>query len=516
MIAMMELPMRIDGKRKIWWTVAMMTLIAWTSSSVMGHAMLVRSQPAAKAALKEPPKNVQLWFSEELESQFSSIVVTDQNGNRVDKNDTSPGDNKKSLQVSLENLVGGTYTVEWKALATDQHMMKGKFTFTVAASTAAGTQTPAQQATASNAASTPAQTLTTESSESMQESSSTWAQSIVRWVQYLAMIGLFGGFAFYLAVLVPVIRQVRTGVDSSNKDIVRFSEQRILLFLWFSVALLFIASLIALVQQAASVFDKPIADALSPSVLGQVLTKTGYGGAWILQIVATAAFPIILLFLGIRTKSGRIENKILWWIGLLIGAVLLLAPSWTGHTKAAANDFRLAVFADWLHIVAGGFWVGGLFHLALTGLPARSRLDSTSRGYYIDRIIRRFTQVAIPSVGVLVIAGSYNTWIHVESLRAFWSTSYGRTLLIKLALVGIMLVLGGLNTFHFGKKVGQVYQADTSRLQTLERGFRRSVSTEAVIGVVVLFVTAVLVFLTPPRSHPQVAKNGTQIIEQRR
>ena len=505
----------MDAKRKARLILAVIALVTWASPSVMGHAMLVRSQPPAKAVLKEPPKNVQLWFSEELEVQFSSIVVTDQNGKRVDRNDTSPIDTKKTIQVSLEDLAGGTYTVDWKALATDQHTMKGKFTFTVAANTSAASQTPMPKAKASNAAA-PSPTASTGSGESMQESSSTWAQSIVRWFQYLAMICLFGGFAFYVSVFAPVIRQVPTSAKTSIKEIVRFSERRILLLLWASVVLLLITSFIALVQQAASVFDKSLAAALSPSVLGQVLTQTGYGGAWILQIITTVALAIILVILGIRIKNGRNETRLVWWIGLVIGAVLLVAPSWTGHAKAAANDFSLAVFSDWLHIVAGSFWVGALFHLALTGLPARLLLDSGNRRTYIAVTIKCFTQVAIPSVAVLVIAGLYNTWVHVESFRAFWTTSYGKTLLLKLGLVAIMLGLGGLNTFHFGKKVRQVSKADTDRLQTLERGFRRSVSSEAVIGVVVLLVTAVLVFLTPPRSHSQVAVNDTHFVEKGR
>lgn len=507
----------MDRTRRTHWVLLVVLLMASTSPRVFGHAMLVRSQPSAKATLKEPPKNVQLWFSEELEVQFSSIVVTDQNGKRVDRNDISPGESKKSLQISLEDLSGGVYTVEWKALSTDEHTMKGKFSFTVATNAATATQTPQPQRTAANATPAPSQLPagTPESSESMQASSSSWAQSIVRWFQYLAMITLFGGFAFYLTVLAPAIKYVRT--DSLRKEITQFSERRILLCLWLSVLLLLVTSLIALVQQASLVFDKTVGEALSPSILIQVLTKTGYGGAWFLQIIATAAFLIILFLLGLRTKKGRSESgRLRWWIGLVAGGVLLVAPSWTGHAAAAAKDFRLAVFTDWLHIVAGGFWVGALFHLALTGVPARSLLDSSERGPYVAQIIRRFTQVAIPSVVVLVIAGLYNTWVHIESFQAFGSTVYGRTLLIKLALVGVMLVLGGLNTFHFGKKVAQVSKVKGDSLGNLERGFRRSVSAEAAIGVVVLLVTAILVFLTPARSHPQTASNETQIIQPRR
>ena len=59
-------------------------------------------------------------------------TVTDQSGERVDKNNATVGEGNKKLQIDLEDLESGAYTVDWKTLATDQHTMKGKFTFKVA------------------------------------------------------------------------------------------------------------------------------------------------------------------------------------------------------------------------------------------------------------------------------------------------------------------------------------------------------------------------------------------------
>lgn len=502
-----------------------LVLVLAVVPAVFAHAKLLRSQPFARATLKEAPKSIELWFSEELESKFSSIVVTDQSGKHVDKNDVGLAEENKKMQISLEDLPSGTYTVDWKALSTDQHTMKGKFTFTITANPAPATQTPPPQGAINNVTPRPAQTqqsATSESSESMQESSSSWMQSVVRWFSYLAMMTLFGGFAFYLTVLAPVLRQIRAGADTRRDEAIRFSERRTVLLSWISVALIFLTSVVALVQQASAVFDRTIAEALSPSLLTQVLTKTGYGGAWFLQLIATAAFPIVLVLLSLRTKKRRPEKgEALWWIGLIAGVILLVAPSWTGHAAAAGKDFRLAVVTDWLHIVAGGFWVGGLFQLGLTALPALFRLDSSVRTRVLGQLIGRFTQIAIPIVVLLVLAGLYNTWVHIESFQAFWSTAYGRTLLVKLVLVGIMLVLGGLNNFHFGKKLARLAEpgvvgSEVNTQRTLERGFNRSVFVEAVFGVAVLLVTAILVFLTPARSHPQLASNEPTSVQQSR
>jgi len=225
-------------------------MVCW--SGALAHAKLVRSQPAANAPLKKAPKIVELWFSEELEHTMSGVTVTDQNGKRVDKNNATVAEGNKKLQIDLEDLGSGTYTVEWKALATDQHIMKGKFTFTVAlaekeANTPTPTQAP-QQTTEQPAQTVPVAPQTAESTE---ESGSTWMMSLIRWLQYLAMISLVGGFAFRLLVLGPVLGANGGSVSVAGKtDALTLSQRRILLLSWSGAVLLMITTLIALVQQA--------------------------------------------------------------------------------------------------------------------------------------------------------------------------------------------------------------------------------------------------------------------------
>jgi copper transport protein len=479
-------------------------------SSAFGHARLVRSRPEANSTLEQAPKSIELWFSEELESTISTIIVTDQDGKHVDKNNLTLAEGNRKLQIDLEELGSGTYTVEWKALSTDQHTMKGKFTFNVAlAETAANISTPTQPSSQTTKQPTQKQSASRQSAESTEESGSTWMMSFVRWLQYLAMMSLVGGFAFRLLVLGPALRADGGTVSVAGKsDALALSQRRILLLSWSSAVLLIITTFLALVQQASAVFDKTVGESLSPSILGQVLTKTGYGRPWLLQVGTAFALVIILFLLGRSLKQARAkEHRTLWWTALLVGVVLLVAPSWSGHSAAAIKDFRLAVVSDWLHLVAGAFWVGGLVHLALTIGPVLRGFDKRERPGMLHRIIRLFTRVAIPTVMLLALAGLYNTWVHVESLGALWSTAYGRTLLLKLMLVTLMLALGGLHNFHFGKKAARLSESKEGDIAVkehskLEQRFSRSVILEAALGVAVLLVTAILVFQTPARGHP--------------
>lgn len=482
----------------------------------LGHAKLIRSQPKAKESLSQAPKFIELWFSEELEAGLNTIEVKNQQGTRVDRGEVTLSEGNKKAQVELGELTPGVYTVVWKTLSADQHAIRGKFTFSVAAPTA--TPTSGTPGTGQTATGTPMPAMSPEEDQGEQIS---WGQTLVRWLSYLAMMTLFGGFAFRSLVLAPSFRRALDGAERTQARAA--SERRGLILLWASVILLAMTSLVALVLQASAVFDKSLAESISPSLLARVLT-TGYGGSWSLQVISVGAIGIILLLLTRRAKRNPSrEHSGLWWAGLVASGALLIAPSWTGHTVASAKDFRLAVFSDWLHLLAGGFWVGGLFHLALTLPPALHSLSKPRRTIALYYLIRGFTRIAMPSVALLVLAGLYNTWAHIPGLQAFWITPYGKTLSLKLLVVGLMLLLGALNNFHFGRRAARLVEAqksnsDASGDAKLERGFRRSVVFEAALGVLVLLVTAVLVFLTPARNHPAMTSSETErtMVEDRR
>ena len=501
--------------------ILVLLLVACLPLTAFAHAKLVRSQPRAKDTLSQVPKLVELWFNEELEPSpgLNTVEVKDPTGTRFDHGEVTLSEGNKKAQVELGELGPGTYTVSWKAVAADQHAMRGTFTFSVATSNVTATTTPPteQKSVSPSPPQPPNGQMPVVGSEGDQFDQIAWGQTLVRWLSYLAMMMLFGGFAFRSLVLVPSFRRA---LEGDTGQAMRVSERRVLLFSWISIAVLFISSLAALALQASTDFDKPLGDALSPTMLGRVL-GTGYGRSWILQITSTVVIAVILLLLTHRKRYDSSAYSELWWAGLLTSAVLLIAPTWTGHAMASAKEFRLAIVTDWLHLLAGGFWVGGLFHLAMSWRPALVSIPKQRRPLVLNHVIKHFTRIAMPSVVLLVLAGLYNTWAHIPRLQAFWMTDYGKALSLKLLLVALMLLLGAINNYHFGKRAARLVKRkenlNDSEASKLERGFCRSVIFEAALGVVVLLVTAVLVFLTPARSHPAMTDSGTaQMTNQQR
>jgi hypothetical protein len=101
-------------------------------AAALGHAVLVKSVPAQRAALVEPPPRVELWFNERLEPAYSKALVTNDAGAQVDLRDVAvSAEDPRRLAVSLPVLVPGRYTVSFRVLSVDGHVVESRLTFTV-------------------------------------------------------------------------------------------------------------------------------------------------------------------------------------------------------------------------------------------------------------------------------------------------------------------------------------------------------------------------------------------------
>src|ERR1700730_10139137 len=96
------------------------------------HAELRRTMPPAGGSVATAPMEVQASFSEPLEAAFSSVVVRDAVGKRVDKADAriDPAD-RSTIRVSLPPLSQGIYIVVWRAVTADTHKTEGAFIFRI-------------------------------------------------------------------------------------------------------------------------------------------------------------------------------------------------------------------------------------------------------------------------------------------------------------------------------------------------------------------------------------------------
>lgn len=110
--------------------IGMLPLLLWlVPAAVSAHAMLDHADPRVGNKVAAPPQQLTLWFTQKLEPAFSSVTVTNANGERIDSG--KPRVSGNQMSVSLRPGGSGTYHVTWKVLSVDTHTTDGSFTFEV-------------------------------------------------------------------------------------------------------------------------------------------------------------------------------------------------------------------------------------------------------------------------------------------------------------------------------------------------------------------------------------------------
>jgi copper transport protein len=193
-------------------------------------------------------------------------------------------------------------------------------------------------------------------------------------------------------------------------------------------------------------------------------------------LIGLIAFGLALLSLagpsGLRKPSAG---------AALLGVGAALAAS--GHASAAEPQWltRPLVFA---HGVAIAFWAGALapLGLALRRQPAEAKV-----------FLRRFSRAILPVIVLLAASGIVLAIIQVERPAALIDTSYGRLLLLKLALLLFLFTLAAVNrwTLTVPAEAG-----DTE----VQRRLARSIRIEVVIVLAIFGVAAGWRFTPPPRA----------------
>jgi copper transport protein len=124
------------------------------------------------------------------------------------------------------------------------------------------------------------------------------------------------------------------------------------------------------------------------------------------------------------------------WLRFVVwgaAAVLFVCPTLAGHALDADQPAVIAPAADLLHLGGAAVWVGGVASLAL----ARTGT------------VRRFAQFALPAVAVVALGGGARALTELSSVSQLWTTSYGRTLLVKTGIFALLLVLAWLGRQRF-------------------------------------------------------------------
>jgi len=193
---------------------------------------------------------------------------------------------------------------------------------------------------------------------------------------------------------------------------------------------------------------------------------------------------ILLAALG-AAIAGRPGGRYTVWLLTLFVLIVLGASVMTDHAASRIEGRVPLIILTALHEGATGFWIGGLPFLLL--------------GLYINRdrttqwlLTRRFSQLALISVVVLVFSGLGMSLKYMGSWGALIGTSYGLLLLAKITMLGAMLALGGIN-FLMLRRHGPE--------QVIPR-LRRLVEAEVGIGITIVLSAASMTAQPPAIDLP--------------
>jgi methionine-rich copper-binding protein CopC len=121
----------ISWQSKLLFGLMVLALFSY-SNTVFAHASLVKTEPARRATLSTPPKQIRLWFNEEIEADYASLSVLDTHGKALtDEKPSVHPDDPKLIFLELPELSPGQYTVKFRVLSVDGHVVDSDFKFTV-------------------------------------------------------------------------------------------------------------------------------------------------------------------------------------------------------------------------------------------------------------------------------------------------------------------------------------------------------------------------------------------------
>ena len=482
------------------------TIFSYNNNGAYAHPVVIDSDPKQFQSIESPPDKVTVYFSEPIVLQYSQISVIDSEGKEIEGGQAEHINNDPAtISIPIkENDINneGAFTVTTKVLsAVDGHVVDNSVVFNVG----------------KDSTSTSADFANMKSKEkkgifdilSIENSAS-------RIAGYIGQIMLVGAPCIYLWITKPFLNirwikdMLQNHFDSIQKNLVKT-----LIFSDFLV----IVSVIAIVTIQASAIDGTITDVFN----------TEFGKIIIVRLFLTLILLTILLitFTKVRhSKNQEIKNKT-YSIIIGLGLGILFTNSMISH--AAALDNFVPILLDYFHGIAASLWIGGLIFLAFVFINQIRKIQHLEiKSKIVSITIDKFSVIVLPILASIVITGPTLLWSLENNLSTTFASLYGKILIIKLVLAGIMIIIGAYHQVVTSKKMKQILVVVTNKLENKDKivshndddnnhnnnheikKFVTTLRVETVIGISLLFVVSLMTNMVLPSGEisPSVTGNS--------
>ena len=382
------------------------------------HASLLRTDPAAGSEVARAPAQIVLHFDQQIADAGTTAVSSSGASVLAARAHPSSAD-VRALVVPLKpGLKDGDYTVRWKVVSTDGHIVSGVMAIGV------GLNRP------------PPQAATTETS------ALDWPYLIARFFYYCGLMLLVGGAVFRVWVFRPVLATL-TG---RPREMAELRERARANSVLLAAAVLMLAGgWVALTREGAEVAGVSFWQAFNHrGPIGSALQATRFGREFGRGVDLGAAFCIATAAAFAISRRSRVAALVLAVPAFCLGVWAVIVPGLSGHAGDPGMG-TLAVAVDALHTAAAAIWIGGLVQLVVVTPHATRGLPDGERSRVRTAVTARFSRVALASVVVLAATGVGRALWEVATPSELWQTGYGRALLAKTALLACLVALGYRN-----------------------------------------------------------------------
>jgi copper transport protein len=381
---------------------AALALTAGTAVTALAHASLISSSPGSGSELSAAPTQVLLQFDVPVNLHLSTVTLQDDAGQPVDGALIDAGAGASStLAVQLPTLPRGVYRLAFRARDdTDLHETRGTIVFGV--QRAADVQ-----------------------GQPAVSPSPSYLETGVRWLELAGTCLVVGVVAVWLFIL-PAVGRRRPLSAAVRTRLVWLAAVGCLTIAFGRAGQLWVTA-----SSLAAGFAVTWQDAA-----WSALSSTWFGLLWSIGLGVT-----VLTLVAIRAAIPREGSRLAG--GALASATLALVTvtAWSSHgdNRSGIDPLLLAIRA--VHLGAAGLWVGGL--TVLVFLFAGAMWGGSSEATAALTAFRRFTGLAVVSVGLLTASGLLLAARGVDTPAELLTTTYGLTLVAKM-IAGVAAIGFGI------------------------------------------------------------------------
>jgi copper transport protein len=432
-------------------------------ASAWAHAALLRTTPEASGTIPSSPARVTLTYDEAVAPKFAVVSVTNAAGRQEAAASPAalPSD-PDTIAVPVRHLPEGWYLVYWRVISADGHPVRGAFTFAVGPNPG-----PAPEFVI----------------PSLSESATSPQLIVTRWLAFLGLMLAVGLFALRAVI-------ARPGAAVNVAPLRALSKAT-------AVAVVFalLAIPVYVLVATAEFAQRPVVDlaATVPVVRDSNLGRSFTDLEAVLALFAIAAWAVLWVDDG-RRRHRSVAALLALTGALLAAAAATAVPGLAGHA-AQTSPAALSLVLDWTHVTAAAIWLGGLLGVILLA----ARTPAAERVEMLGLVVPRFSNTALVCVLLVIASGVAASIIHLPTLSSLWGTSYGKAILVKVALLACALVAGGMNYARTVPRLAAARErGDRALAESGARLLRRNVGTEVVLVTATLLAAMVLSSLPPP------------------